>query len=230
MTRQTHSNCFDTELREAYAAGNLDAHSAAELERHMATCPDCARGVGLLLEEAAQEAHGTASAHGAAWRREHAMLVAAAGAVGEVQLALRRWLERGTSAAAAGVRAVRRGAGSLSEWIPEGFEPIGPVPAVAGVQVRGAIRTRGAASRPQPGGTIEIPLGDGRTARCSLEGADVVVRYPPLPRESAAPVILVIPDAGEPFAKLAELDADRYCYVARAPAPTGSFRVRLGPV
>jgi hypothetical protein len=237
MARLTHSECFDLHTRNAFARGWLDEESAASLLRHVADCPACARSVGQLVEEVEQSRAAAARAHGEAWRREESMaavVAALAGAAGALRLALERWAMLGAQSVRGKVRTVGRGAEDFFRWEVEGFE--GMELASRGAARRGlddtsgVVRTRGGLSRSRPGEAIEIPLGDGRTARCTVEKRqELVVRFP-VPLPGGPPVVLVVPDSGgAPFGMLAT-EYDGESYIARAEAPDGDFSVIPGPV
>lgn len=217
MNKLTHSNCLDQQLQAVYLAGVLDEKTEAALEDHIAGCEACAESIGHMFADEQEAAVWTAAVHGEAWRQETltAKLVnAAAKATGALKKALERWIALGV-ATAAGTLSGQRRADSLILAL-EGAGSVG-------------FRTRGTIQSPIPE-TIEVPWSEGLSAEVSVENGIIFVRFPQLPADAPAPVVLIereeSPNAA--IAVLAEM-SDEGNYLVQTPLPPGHFKLEIGP-
>jgi hypothetical protein len=217
MSVAGHTEHYDEEMCWAYALDALEPDAAAELERHMADCEECAMAVGGMIDKAKEARRWNAALHGRAWRRERLrvrLTEAVAAARGGLREALRRWVETGAA---------------FGEGLTRATFGLPPVPALAGVPTRRPVRTRGGL-RPEPGGSVQFELPDGTRGVARIEDRNVVLRFSGRSRSGAPlPVLLAPEDEAEaPQAVLADWDDLRREWVAKLPLPRGEFEVLVG--
>ena len=224
MSAERHGAHYDEETCWAYALDALEPDAAAELERHLADCNECAELVGGLYRERAEARRWNAALHGRAWRRERLgvwLASAIAAAEGTLKDALESWRQAG--AAAAGMVRAERGEGGVWWMADLAVAPVG-----SGIHTRGAIRV---GARPRPGAAVEIRLPDGSRAVAGMEGASVVVRFPGRSPNSPPPPVLLAPndDSEAVQAVLAQWDDAQHEWRAALEPPRGGFEVVVGP-
>lgn len=225
---------FDEESLWAYALEALTPDAVADVERHMASCEDCAGQVGHMLQLASDARRWNVDMHRKAWREERlrVRLAAAIGAAqGILKKALEHWMAVGAVTSAGGFARARIGAGGLPwAWMTGGL-----VPSVAsmesGVPIRGAVRTRGGGVKPNLEVATDLPLPDGSQARLIIEGSELRVRFTGRLKDQIPPAVLVVPDDDNqtPIPVMAEWNDFRREWNWVGPLPVGEFEVVVGP-
>jgi len=217
---------FDEETCWAYALDALESATAADLERHMAVCDECAELVASMMENAEGDSEWNLDMYARSWKNERLLgkldqAIQAASA--DLKAALRHWRERGIEAAE---HVWARGGGTGNQWV---WLPAG---ARLSANLLGGVETLDSPPPPLPSLEAKkvLELEDHSLVELTFEDNQLVARFPGRGPGNVPPVLLVTPDDDRmpPVVIRADYLPDGE-WKGRARLQSGAFDVTVGP-
>jgi hypothetical protein len=227
------------EILADYAARRLPEWDELAVEEHLAACDDCSTIVRSSLLVGDVWDAWTAMAHGeaAAGARLLQAVREAQTLVGDAswQARLMAWSEHWSGRAEAAVRVVMDAHAGASRVLTEGLEALSrPGSAWQFAPLAVPAPTRGPrAGETERSPTVALAAGVHTQARVAVGGErrEIVVRLDGHLDPGRAPLVLLIPDSGDPRLALPEQPAGAPYWIARfADVPPGEYIVAFEPI